>query len=156
MHARILPPVFLRPARFAFSPLARRYRTSAKLQTPRVAVTGFRPLHQPIVARRGAQIQSFSSKRTADEVVDDIQELYATARDEFEIAAEETEGNTVYAADDRAAAREALDKLKEKYESVVKGTDSSVADEVRQRVGQRIRELDNAVVALEEQATQGD
>ncbi|KAK8213992.1 hypothetical protein IWZ01DRAFT_539900 [Phyllosticta capitalensis] len=158
MIARNLPRTLQRTARSAVAPTARRYRTSSKLQTPRahVAAFGFRPLHQPIIARRGAQIQSFSSKRTADEVVDDIQELYSTARDEFEIAAEETEGNTVYAADDRAAAREALDKLKEKYESVVKGTDSSVADEVRQRVGQRIRELDNAVVALEESATHGD
>lgn len=81
---------------------------------------------------------------------------YATAKDEFEIAAEETEANTVYAADDRAAAREALDELKETYEAVVNGENREVAEEVKRRVGQRIRELDNAVVALEEAASHGD
>lgn len=81
---------------------------------------------------------------------------YSTARDEFEIAAEETEGNTVYAADDRAAAREALDQLKDAYEAVVEGQNREVADEVRRRIGQRIRELDNAVIAMEEAASHGD
>src|SRR5262245_16675773 len=38
-----------------------------------------------------------------EEAIEEIQELYGTARDEFEIAAEETEKNTTYAADDRAA-----------------------------------------------------
>lgn len=84
------------------------------------------------------------------------QNSYATATDEFEIAAEETEGNTVYAADDRVAAREALDKLKEAYNAVVEGQDREVAEEVKRRVGQRIRELDNAVIAMEEAASHGD
>lgn len=85
-----------------------------------------------------------------------MQSSYATAKDEFEIAAEETEANTVYAADDRAAAREALDELKETYNSVVEGPNREVGDEVKRRVGQRIRELDNAIVALEEAASHGD
>ncbi|KAH7048456.1 hypothetical protein B0J12DRAFT_575235, partial [Macrophomina phaseolina] len=72
------------------------------------------------------------------------------------IAAEETEGNTVYAADDRAAAREALNQLKEAYSAVVEGQDREVAEEVKRRVGQRIRELDNAVIAMEEAASHGD
>ena len=40
--------------------------------------------------------------------MENITDLYATAKDEFEIAMEETEANTVYAADDRLAAIEAF------------------------------------------------
>ncbi|KAF2088992.1 hypothetical protein K490DRAFT_38236 [Saccharata proteae CBS 121410] len=81
---------------------------------------------------------------------------YATARDEFEIAAEETEGNTVYAADDRAAAREEFDKLKQVYTAILEGPDKATAEEVKRRIGQRIRELESAVIAMEEQAAHGD
>lgn len=91
-----------------------------------------------------------------DEVIEEIQELYGTARDEFEIAAEETEKNTTYAADDRAAAREELDRLLEYYGGVVEGPDRAVAEEVKRRVGQRIRELEQAVLGMEESVTHGD
>ncbi|OCK89888.1 uncharacterized protein K441DRAFT_618765 [Cenococcum geophilum 1.58] len=87
-----------------------------------------------------------------DQKMEEIQDLYATARDEFEIAAEETEKQTVYAADDRAAARDELAKLVEAYKRVVEGPDAEVGEEVRRRVGQRIRELENAVTAMEEMA----
>ena len=81
--------------------------------------------------------------------MENLQDQYATARDEFEMAAEETEKKTVYAEDDREAAREELDKLKEMYEEALAGTDG---EEVKRRIGQRIRELDNAVVAMEKSA----
>jgi len=55
----------------------------------------------------------------------------------------------VYAADDRAAAREELDKLKTMYEEALGGSDG---EEIKGRVGQRIRELDNAVQAMEKSA----
>lgn len=55
----------------------------------------------------------------------------------------------MYAADDRAAAREELDNLKEMFEKAVEGANG---EEVRRRVGQRIRELDHAVQALEKSA----
>lgn len=55
----------------------------------------------------------------------------------------------MYAADDRAAAREELDNLKALYDKALQGSN---ADEVKSRVGQRIRELDNAVQALEQKA----
>ncbi|KAL1611828.1 hypothetical protein SLS60_000049 [Paraconiothyrium brasiliense] len=90
-----------------------------------------------------------------DEVMEEIQELYGTARDEFEIAAEETEKNTTYAADDRAAAREELDRLLEFYTGVLEG-DQAVAEEVKRRVGQRVRELEQAVLGMEESVTHGD
>ena len=91
-----------------------------------------------------------------DEAIEEIQELYGTARDEFEIAAEETEKNTTYAADDRTAAREELDRLLEYYGGIVEGSDRAVAEEVKRRVGQRIRELEQAVIGMEESVTHGD
>jgi hypothetical protein len=87
-----------------------------------------------------------------------IEQLYETATEEFQIAAEETEGNTVYAADDRAAAREEVDRLQAFYRAVVEeeggtgGYDAGVREEVRRRAGGRVRELANAMEALEERA----
>jgi hypothetical protein len=86
-------------------------------------------------------------------LIEEIQDQYATAKDEFEIATEETEKQTTYGQADRDAAREELDKLKEMYESALKGEDGA---EVKRRVGGRIRELDEAVKALEESVTMGD
>lgn len=94
-------------------------------------------------------MQSYSTKSSADAVIEEIQDQYATARDEFEIASEETEKKSVYAADDRAAAREELDKLKSMFEEALQGPDG---EEIKGRVGQRIRELDNAIQAMEQSA----
>ena len=68
------------------------------------------------------------------------------------MAAEETEKKTVYAADDREAAQQALKDLKQAYENATKLSSPSVAAEIQGRVSQRIRELDNANTALEEMA----
>lgn len=84
--------------------------------------------------------------------MEDLNELYATAKDEFEIAAEETEKKTVYAEDDRAAAQDALKQLQEGFEKAVKQSSPEVAKQVQARVGPRIRELENAVKAMEEMA----
>jgi hypothetical protein len=67
---------------------------------------------------------------------------------QFEIATEETEENTIYAADDRKAAREHLEKLQETYDGIA----AEVREEVKRRAGQRIRELAKAMEALEEKA----
>ncbi|KAL8859714.1 MAG: hypothetical protein Q9178_003829 [Gyalolechia marmorata] len=74
---------------------------------------------------------------------------YANAQNQFEIASEETDKKSVYAADDRQAAREELDKLKEAFENAVRDENG---EEVRRRVGNRIRELEQGVVAMEERA----
>ena len=74
---------------------------------------------------------------------------YATAKDEFEIAAEETEKKTVYAADDRAAAQEELTKFKEAYEKAINSADG---EQIKNRIGSRVRELERAVEAMEERA----
>jgi hypothetical protein len=107
-----------------------------------------RPL-LPSILSYARQSRTYATKSSADEIIEQIQEQYATARDEFEIATEETEKKSVYAADDRAAAREELDALKTLYDKALEGSD---AEEVKTRVGQRIRELDNAVQALEKKA----
>lgn len=112
-------------------------------------------LQAPSETLPGSSTSPEAAKRI-DEVIEDIQELYGTARDEFEIAAEETEKNTTYAADDRAAAREELDSLLEYYNGIIEGPDKAVAEEVKRRVGQRIRELEQAVIALEESVKHGD
>ncbi|GAB7358494.1 hypothetical protein MBLNU230_g2558t1 [Neophaeotheca triangularis] len=97
-----------------------------------------------------------SSKSTADEEIDRITELFATAKDEFEIAYEETEKMSVYAQDDRDAAREELNGVLEAYKQVVEGDDLELADEVKRRIGQRIRELEQGVEAMEELAHNQD
>ncbi|WPG97481.1 Hypothetical protein R9X50_00025700 [Acrodontium crateriforme] len=101
-------------------------------------------------------LRYLSSKSTADEQIEHITELYATAQDEFEIAMEETSGNTLYAEDDRKAAREELTKVQEAYRAVVEGEDKEVAEEVKRRIGQRIRELEKGVEAMEELAMNQD
>lgn len=100
---------------------------------------------RPIISSRPYS----TAPTTADTLVADLQEQYATARDEFEIATEETEKKTTYAESDRQAAREELDKLKAMYEEASKGP---FGDEVVRRVGGRIREIDAAVVELERRA----
>lgn len=91
----------------------------------------------------------FKSSRTSCTLVD---------RYQFQIAAEETEENTIYAADDRTAAREHLDKLQGTYEGIVENHNypQDVRDEVKRRAGQRVRELANAMEALEEKAKNQD
>jgi hypothetical protein len=90
----------------------------------------------PLFSNR-LEIRRYASKTTADEILEEIQDQYATAKDEFEIAHEETERKTVYAADDRAAAREELNTLKDMYNEALEGPEG---EEVKRRVGQRIRE----------------
>lgn len=88
--------------------------------------------------------------------MENINDLYGTAKDEFEIAMEETEGNTVYAADDRAAAAEAFKMLKDGFEQAVKEADPETAKEVQSRVGPRIRELEAAIDNMEKMAIESD
>lgn len=134
---------------------ARTFILTNRIRSPpsRLLTISSRPTFRSTPTRRlrpaFPQTRSYASKSSADEAVEQIQEQYATARDEFEIAAEETEKNSVYAADDRAAAREELDALKALYEQALQDSD---AEEIKTRVGHRIRELDHAVQALEQKA----
>lgn len=91
-----------------------------------------------------------------DSIIETISDLYGTAKDEFDIAYEESEKNSTYAADDRAAAREELDRLVEYYEGVAEGEEAGVVEEVRRRVGGRVRELIAGVERMEEEVVHGD
>ena len=99
-----------------------------------------------------SQIRHYANPTSADSLIENLSELYSTARDEFEIAAEETEKKTVYAADDREAATEAFKTLKNAYDKAVRESGPSEGKEIEQRIGQRIRELDGAIKGLEEAA----
>ncbi|CAG8008918.1 unnamed protein product [Penicillium nalgiovense] len=137
-------------------------------------------------ARDYADQKGSTGKAEADLLVEELQELYEVAKDEFEIATESTDSSTIYAASDRESARDALNQLSTVYglytarpgevenetdelsaevedsgESGIVETQynpaevpQGVKDEVRRRVGHRIRELKNAVEALEERATE--
>lgn len=63
---------------------------------------------------------------------------------------------TVYAEEDRKAAREELTKLQEAYRRATEDTDPAIGEEIKRRVGQRVRELENAVTAMEEAAQNQD
>lgn len=81
--------------------------------------------------------------------------LGLTEHVQFELAFEETEKKTVYAADDRAAAQEELAKLKTAFNDAVENSAPNVSAEIKSRVGQRIRELDRAIEAMEQAALEG-
>jgi rRNA-processing protein FCF1 len=105
---------------------------------------------------RNRHLSSGPGPSAADARIEEITELYATAQDEFEIAMEETEKQTVYAQDDRDAAREELEKVLEAYRAAVEGEDRELAEEVRRRIGHRVRELEMGVKRMEEMATEHD
>ncbi|PYI17081.1 hypothetical protein BO99DRAFT_365135 [Aspergillus violaceofuscus CBS 115571] len=124
-----------------------------------------------------------TGKSTSDIIVEELQDLYETAKDEFEIATESTDAATIYAASDREAARDALNELLAVYTLYTRdvslldaagrsgverllgaegadevkidtglnpqGIEDAVRQEVRRRVGQRVRELKAAVEGLE-------
>lgn len=102
------------------------------------------------------QQQSPQNTPAGDTAVEEITELYATAYDEFEIATESTDANATYAEEDRNAAREELDRVLEAYKKIGEGGDVTLAEEVRRRVGQRVRELEQGVKAMEERAMEHD
>lgn len=187
------------PSRALYSVL---YRNSRSHNTSQINAQTTRPSCQcqtltiPTLPNHGLA-RTYSSTTpprtpTADLLIEEIQDLYEIAKDEFEIATDSTDGATIYAASDREAARDALNQLCAVYhlytarpgEDVDSGVrrmvrnegeageadngsgedhvietnfnpedvGGEVRDEVRRRVGQRIRELRNAVEVLEERA----
>ncbi|CAD0093907.1 unnamed protein product [Aureobasidium mustum] len=128
-------------------------RPLGTLSRPRFAAT-------PFQIRSASHVNNFnrwlSTKSAADEAIEEITELYSTARDEFEMAMEETENKTIYAEADREAAREELTRVQEAYRNVVEGPDTDLAEEVKRRIGQRIRELEAGVKNMEDIAMNQD
>jgi hypothetical protein len=84
--------------------------------------------------------------------MENLTDLYSTAKDEFEIAAEETEKKTTYGAEDREAAHEAFQVLKDAYGKAISESGEEVGKEVERRVGPRIRELESALRNMDEMA----
>lgn len=80
------------------------------------------------------------------------------AKDEFEIAYEETTKNTVYAEADREAAVAELKTLKDAYDAVLgsETVSDEVKAEVKKRAGTRIRELEAGVERMLEEAMEHD
>jgi hypothetical protein len=72
------------------------------------------------------------------------------------MAMEETENKTIYAEADREAAKEELTRVQEAYRSIVDGADRDLAEEVKRRIGQRIRELEAGVKNMEDIAMHQD
>ncbi|KAH5371509.1 hypothetical protein HBI48_038480 [Parastagonospora nodorum] len=130
-----------------------RFNTPYTLSSIRT-FTSTRPVKLASEAPAGSSIPP-ETLAQIDAVIEQISDMYGTAKDEFEIASEESEKNTTYAPDDRAAAREELDRLVEYYNGVLQG-DRVVAEEVKRRVGGRIRELVAGVERMEEEAMHGD
>jgi len=140
--------------------LHRALRLAATRTTPIRTLTTRNAIHRPSIRSASHAspnlVRWLSSKSPADEKIEEITELYATAQDEFEIAMEETEKMSVYAEEDRKAAREELTRVQEAYKAAVDGLDSNLGEEVRRRVGQRIRELEQGVATMEEMAMNQD
>lgn len=84
--------------------------------------------------------------------MENLTDLYGTAKDEFEIAAEETEKKSTYGAEDREAAHEAFQVLKDAYSRAISEGDEGTKKEVERRVGPRIRELEGALKNMDEMA----
>jgi hypothetical protein len=74
------------------------------------------------------------------------------SKKKFQIATEETADNTIYAAEDRAAARAEFDRLKAAFTDGAERLPAEAAEEVQRRAGTRVRELESALDALEERA----
>jgi len=91
---------------------------------------------------------------SVDEAMEEITDAYEAAKEEFQIASEETQDNTVYAADDRAAARSEFDKLKTLFDQYMVGEslDANAKEQLEKRAGQRIKELEQALRSMEDEA----
>jgi len=134
-------------------------RTTTLLLRPQTIIPSPRfasHVHQPSAMGNRHLYSTGPGPTEADARIEEITELYATAYDEFEIAMEETEKQTTYAEGDRAAAREELDRVLEAYKSVVEGEDRELAEEVKRRIGSRVRELEMGVIRMEEAVAEGD
>ncbi|EFR03668.1 hypothetical protein MGYG_06664 [Nannizzia gypsea CBS 118893] len=136
----------------------------------------------PTSSGRNYSTSQSTKNITVDDYIQEIEDLYAIAKDELEIAAESTAAATIYAASDRISMREAFDDLNHAYgayadnnpppediESKDGGDGTGITEvrstsydstnipaevraEIKRRVGHRIREIENAVKSLEESA----
>lgn len=81
-------------------------------------------------------------------MAEELNQMYAETKDEFEIATESTEARATYAAEDREAARDELEKLTKRWEEVLEIGGEVTEDLKKRPIGQRIRELTAAIEEL--------
>ncbi|KAH0387658.1 hypothetical protein KCU92_g1408, partial [Aureobasidium melanogenum] len=129
-------------------------RPLGTLSRPRFAAT-------PLQIRSASHVNNFnrwlSTKSAADEAIEDITELYSTARDEAcKNHSHTTNQKLTLPLPNREAAREELTKVQEAYRGIVEGPDTELAEEVKRRIGQRIRELEAGVKNMEDIAMNQD
>ncbi|KAI9649671.1 hypothetical protein NHQ30_002252 [Ciborinia camelliae] len=105
--------------------------------------------HRTPLLALGSGTRGYAVSTPADDIIEGLTEQHSLATDQFEIACKETEKKSVWATDDRAAAVEEFLMLKEMYVDAIEGEHG---EEVKRRVGQRFRELEQGVKALEERA----
>ncbi|KAI9041577.1 uncharacterized protein KD926_006651 [Aspergillus affinis] len=122
---RLPAPRLLCPSTSASVPSIRSYHSRhLGLQSARRSLTRTTPVAQTLSststfsstsasasASTTRTLATSSGKSPADEIVEELQELYENAKDEFEIATDSTDGGTIYAASDRESARDALNQL---------------------------------------------
>ncbi|PYH90635.1 hypothetical protein BO71DRAFT_402014, partial [Aspergillus ellipticus CBS 707.79] len=119
IRLQTLPPNRLPPA--TLLPTTTTIRSLTHLRQQPATTTPHRPtplpLTKPLLSHPNPQPQRrvYSSSSTGrspgDLIVEELQELYEIAKDEFEIATESTDSATIYAASDRESARDALNEL---------------------------------------------
>lgn len=124
---------------------------SSHVHFPILAPAPPAPSHSPVTRR----YVSSSGHAAADKIANRLQQMYAEARDEFEIAVESTEAHAVYAQSDRDATREELEKLKRAWQEALFGPAEVVEDLKKRPIAQRIRELENALEGLEKRGSAG-
>ncbi|KAJ5422629.1 hypothetical protein N7491_011074 [Penicillium cf. griseofulvum] len=123
-----------------------------------------------------------TAEPTADNLIEELQDLYGIAKDLFETASDSTEKESINAEADRESLRDALDQLVTVYEVYTTGEkgagisggdgaskegepglvfrtnfdpgsiSDTVMGDVRKRFGQKVVDLRNAVEALEDKA----
>lgn len=87
---------------------------------------------------------------------DSCNHSFNTAKDELDLAWEETEKKTVYAEDDRQAAFDELKNTLELYREAIQNSPAEIGKEIQDRIGQRMRELENGFQRLEELVQESD
>ncbi|KAJ5211254.1 hypothetical protein N7472_001393 [Penicillium cf. griseofulvum] len=160
-----------RSGRLPFQPSAKinHLRPTAVLALPQIQLRAYSPPTSP-------------KEPTADNLIEELQDLYGIAKDLFETASDSTEKESINAEADRESLRDALDQLVTVYEVYTTGEkgagisggdgaskegepglvfrtnfdpgsiSDTVMGDVRKRFGQKVVDLRNAVEALEDKA----
>ncbi|KAL2011662.1 hypothetical protein VTN00DRAFT_4380 [Thermoascus crustaceus] len=129
-HPSVVSRGYSSSSRYLRTAIGRRVQTSSGGRvrfSPRTVVIERR--FGGLAFTRGyADLKPPPGKTEADLLVEEIQELYDAAKDEFEIAVDSTNAATIYAASDRASARDALNHLVRVYTLYTEMTTSSAPD----------------------------